>query len=99
MNPYPHTRSVLILDNARIHHDNGLLEYLDAFGVHVEFLPPYSPDLNPIETAFSYIKGYLKRYNYFVESCSDPMYPLLIACSQITPSLSDAFFNGAGYSR
>ncbi len=99
MNPYPHTRSVLILDNARIHYDNGLLEYLDAFGVHVEFLPPYSPDLNPIETAFSYIKGYLKRYNYFVESCSDPMYPLLIAYSQITPSLSDAFFNGAGYSR
>src|ERR1700761_5180467 len=97
MNPYPHARSVLILDNARIHHDNGLLEYLDAFGVYVEFLPPYSPDLNPIETAFSFIKNYSRRYNYFVESCSDPMYHLLVACSQITPSLSSAFFNGAGY--
>ncbi|CAG8676982.1 10566_t:CDS:2, partial [Ambispora leptoticha] len=56
MNSYPHARSVLVLDNARIHHDDRLLEYLDAFGIRVEFLPPYSPDLNPIETAFSYIK-------------------------------------------
>jgi transposase len=97
MNTYPHARSVLVLDNARIHHNDGLLEYLNAFGVHIEFLPPYSPDLNPIETAFSFIKSYLKRYNYFVESCPDPRYPLLVACSQITPLLSDAFFNGAGY--
>ncbi len=97
MNPYPHMRSVLILDNAKIHHDHGLLEYLDAFGVRVEFLPPYSPDLNPIEEAFSYIKNYLKRHCHFVESCADPIYPLLVACSQITPLLSNAFFNGAGY--
>ncbi|EXX72206.1 hypothetical protein RirG_071490 [Rhizophagus irregularis DAOM 197198w] len=33
MNSYPQARSVLILDNARIHHDDGLLEYLDAFGL------------------------------------------------------------------
>lgn len=97
MNSYPQKRSVLIFDNARIHHNNGLLEYLDAFGVRVEFLPPYSPDLNPIEKAFSYIKSYLKRHNYFVESCSNPRYPLLVACSQITPLLSNAFFNVAGY--
>jgi transposase len=97
MNPYSYTRSVLILDNARIHHDDGLLRYLDAFGVRVEFLPPYSPDLNPIENAFSYIKSYLRKYNYFVKSCSDPIYPLLVACSQISPSLSNAFFNGADY--
>ncbi|CAG8751860.1 1596_t:CDS:2, partial [Racocetra fulgida] len=49
MNPYPHSNSILVLDNARIHHDEGLCEYLDAFGVRVEFLPPYSPDLNLIE--------------------------------------------------
>ncbi|CAG8729336.1 22472_t:CDS:2 [Gigaspora margarita] len=97
MNSYPNIRSVLVLDNAQIHHSSELLEYLDAFGVRVEFLPPYSPDLNPIETAFSYIKNYLRRYNYFIESCSDPIYPLLVACSQITSSLSDAFFNGSGY--
>jgi len=39
----------------------------------------------------------LRRYNYFVKSCSDPIYPLLVTYSQITPLLSNAFFNGAGY--
>jgi len=97
MSSFPHKRSVLILDNARIHHDDGLLEYLNAFGVRVEFLPPYSPDLNPIELAFSSIKSYLKRHQYFVESCLDPKYPLFVACSRITSSLSSSFFNAAGY--
>ncbi|GES97782.1 homeodomain-like protein [Rhizophagus clarus] len=32
MNPFPSTNSVLVLDNAKIHHDQELLEYLDAFG-------------------------------------------------------------------
>ncbi|GBC10864.1 hypothetical protein RclHR1_09970004 [Rhizophagus clarus] len=45
-----------VLDNAKIHHDQDLLDYLSAFGIKVEFLPPYSPDFNPIETAFSMIK-------------------------------------------
>ena len=97
MNPYPYKKSVLVFDNATIHHNSGLLEYLNAFGVRVEFLPPYSPDLNPIELAFSFIKHYLKKYCYFVESSPDPNYPLLVACSQITPLLSNAFFNGSGY--
>ncbi|GES77791.1 hypothetical protein GLOIN_2v1776603 [Rhizophagus clarus] len=51
-----YTNSVLVLDNAKIHHDQDLLDYLSAFGIKVEFLPPYSPDFNPIETAFSMIK-------------------------------------------
>ncbi|CAB4475156.1 unnamed protein product [Rhizophagus irregularis] len=56
MNPYPGPNSVIVLDNAKIHHDEGLIEYLQAFGIRVEFLPPYSPDLNPIETSFSVMK-------------------------------------------
>ncbi|CAG8839349.1 24831_t:CDS:2, partial [Gigaspora margarita] len=52
MNTFPYARSILILDNAKIHHDNGLLKFLNAFGIRVKFLPPYSPDLNPIELAF-----------------------------------------------
>src|SRR6266540_3866628 len=66
MNPFPGVNSVLVLDNAKIHHDQELLEYLDAIGVKVEFLPPYSPDLNPIESAFATIKKFLQRNRYFV---------------------------------
>ena len=48
MNPYPGDNSVIIMDNARIHYDSDLILLV--------FLPPYSPDYNPIETAFLVIK-------------------------------------------
>ncbi|CAG8710093.1 14093_t:CDS:2, partial [Racocetra fulgida] len=72
-------------------------EYLNAFGVCVEFLPAYSPDLNPIETAFSVIKNYLQRYRYFVESSHDPKYPLLVAYTQILPEMAKKFYEASGY--
>ena len=97
MNAYPAEQSVLILDNARIHHDNDLIEYIEAFGSRVEFLPPYSPDFNPIETCFSVIKSFLKRYRDFVYSCNDPRYPILIACSHITPQMAASFFKDSIY--
>jgi len=97
MNSYPNKHSVLVLDNAQIHHDNILIEYIEAFGGRVKFLPPYSPDFNPIESSFSVIKSFLKRYRDFVNSCNDPKYPLLIACSQITPQLAVKFFEGSIY--
>jgi transposase len=97
MNSYPNKHSVLVLDNARIHHDDILIEYIEAFGGRVEFLPPYSPDFNPIKSSFSVIKSFLKRYRDFVNSCSDPKYPLLIACSQITPQMAAKFFEGSIY--
>ena len=94
---FPSTNSVLVLDNAKIHHDQDLLDYLSAFGVKVEFLPPYSPDFNPIETAFSTIKQFLQRNRYFVEVSYNPIYPLLIACSQITSHMAKGYFRGCGY--
>ncbi|GBC30237.1 IS630 family transposase [Rhizophagus irregularis DAOM 181602=DAOM 197198] len=97
MNPFPNKNSVLVLDNAKIHHDQELLDYLDAFGVKVKFLPPYSPDLNPIETAFSTIKQFLQRNRYFVEISYNPIYPLLIAYFQITPQMAKGYFKGYGY--
>ena len=97
MNSYPNEQSVLILDNARIHHDEDLIEYIEAFGGRIEFLPPYSPDFNPIETCFSVIKSFLKRYRDFVYSCNDPKYPLLVAYSQITPQMAATFFEDSIY--
>ena len=60
MNSYPADQSVLVLDNARIHHDQDLIEYVEAFGGCVKFLPPYSPDFNPIEPCFSVHQEVLK---------------------------------------
>ncbi|GES79401.1 serine/threonine-protein kinase rio2 [Rhizophagus clarus] len=97
MNAYPSEHSVLVLDNARIHHDKDLIEYIESFGRRVEFLPPYSPNFNPIESSFSVIKSFLQKYRDFVNSCSDPRYSLLIACTQITSNMVAKFFEDSIY--
>ena len=97
MNPYPGNNSVIIMDNARIHHDTDLILLLEGLGCRVIFLPPYSPDYNPIETAFSVIKSWIKRNGDFMEACADPIYALLIACSQIMPQMAQSFFKSSIY--
>lgn len=56
------------------------------------FLPPYSPDLNPIEQAFSSIKTYLKRY------CNDYSFSVIDrACQNISSDNAWGFFRASGY--
>jgi len=51
LRPYPQHNSVLICDNATLHHDQqGILEQLvESVGAKIFYLPPYACDLNPIE--------------------------------------------------
>ena len=60
MNPFPRKNSVIIMDNAKIHHDEVLIESIEEIGGKVIYLPSYSPDFNPIETAFHHLKLSLK---------------------------------------
>ena len=96
MNPYPAKHSVLVMDNARIHHDDDLVAAVEDIGGRVLYLPPYSPDLNPIETAFSAMKSWLKRYrdfaNYF-----DPKYLISVALAQTTPEIARKYFETSVY--
>ena len=57
--------SIIVMDNATIHHVDGVVELLENLGILVYFLPPYSPDLNPIEL-FSEIKSYLQANEHTV---------------------------------
>jgi hypothetical protein len=59
---YPGPLSILVLDNVRIHHNNEILALTDHFGVLIKYLPPYSPDLNPINEVFSLIKHFLRQH-------------------------------------
>lgn len=52
--------SIIVLDNAMIHHTGDILKLVENVGILVYYLPPYSPDLNPIEEAFSKVKSVLK---------------------------------------
>ena len=51
---------VIIMDNCRIHHIKEVYEILKTVGARPLFLPPYSPELNPIEEAWSLIKSVFK---------------------------------------
>jgi len=51
---------VVIMDNLSSHKTRGVTEAIAASGAELRFLPPYSPDLNPIELAFSKFKKLLR---------------------------------------
>lgn len=54
-------RKTLVLDNAKIHHTQGVREICQRKGINIQYLPAYSPQLNPIEEFFSVVKANYKR--------------------------------------
>jgi transposase len=51
---------VLVMDNLRVHHNPEVKESLKKLGLEIEWIPPYSPDLNPVEGLFSCLKSRLR---------------------------------------
>lgn len=49
------------MDNAPIHRSERVRELCDEAGIRLEYLPPYSPDFNPIELSFSCFKAWVRR--------------------------------------
>lgn len=95
---YPGPLSVLVMDNAKIHHGVEILEFLDHFGVHIEYLPPYSPDLNPIEEAFSKIKHWLRRHqDYYGATQGDGILYDMFEVTEISLSDAEGYFSHGGY--
>ncbi len=52
---------VVVMDNLSAHKGGRVREILEEAGCELVYLPPYSPDLNPIEQAFSKVKGLLRQ--------------------------------------
>lgn len=52
---------IIVMDNMRSHHAKAVKQILDSSGIKYLYLPPYSPDLNPIEKMWSKIKAYLRK--------------------------------------
>ncbi len=53
--------AIVVLDNVPSHHDDRVRPLIQRTGAKLHYLPPYSPDLNPIENAFSQLKSALKQ--------------------------------------
>ncbi len=52
---------IVIMDNLPVHKVSGVREAIEAKGAALQYLPKYSPDLNPIEMAFSKLKSRLRK--------------------------------------
>jgi transposase len=55
-------KSVVVLDNARVHKRNYLYEIAEENNITLLFLPPYSPDFNPIEKLWANLKKFLRHF-------------------------------------
>jgi transposase len=89
--------AVLVLDNLRAHKTKAVRRLLDRSGFPYRYLPPYSPDLNPIEQAWAKLKAELRRIAArTTEALHQALGPAL---NVITAQDASGFFRHAGYSR
>jgi hypothetical protein len=98
MNAYPAPRSILILQNAKIHMYKQLQDACDSVGVLLFFLPPYCPQFNPIEIGFGRLKQEVqKHFNVcFSQAPSEIIQTLL---PRLYPNGCLSLNNHCGYSR
>ena len=86
---------IVLLDNLGAHKTTKVRELIEARGAEVWFLPAYSPDLNPIEEAFSKVKALLKKAAARTrEALIEAMARALAA---VTPEDTRGWFAHSGY--
>ena len=73
------------MDNCVIHHVEEIALMIEDVGSLVQYLPPYSPDLNPIESAFSKVKLELQQSELENDDTTDIETLLLQTFTSITP--------------
>jgi len=86
---------ILFMDNLSAHKVAGIAELIRASEAHLIYLPPYSPDFNPIELAWSKIKIILRRFK--ARTFSDLMNALKQALLAVTPQDIQNWFAHCGY--
>jgi transposase len=86
---------VVILDNLPAHKSQAAEEAIRARGAWLLFLPPYSPDLNPIEMAFSKLKAHLRAKA--ARTIDDLWRAIGDICDLYQPTECANFFKAAGY--
>jgi len=86
---------VVVMDNLSSHKVKGVRERIEAARAELLYLPPYSPDLNPIEKAWSKLKLLLRSAKARTKDVLDQAITDLLP--QITPDNAQAWFRHSGY--
>ncbi len=86
---------VVVLDGLGAHRTERVRNLIEATGADLLFLPPYSPDMNPIEEAFSKIKGIVRKAGARTRGALDEA--VGEALSTVTPQDAAGWFAHCGY--
>ena len=86
------------MDNCSIHHIQAVKDLFDSFDILLVYLPPYSPDYNPIEEHFSYLKYYLKEHEDLIQAVPSPVHIIEEGLISVTSSQCNGWINHSGYS-
>jgi len=86
---------IVVMDNLASHKTAGVRTAIEAVGAEVLYLPPYSPDFNPIELAFS-------KFKWLLKSCGERTINALWRCcrqllDRFTEQESRSYFRHCGY--
>jgi transposase len=87
---------VVVMDNLSAHKAPAVRRWIEKAGAEVLYLPPYSPDLNPIEKAWAKLKQLLRTAKARTKETLDKA--ITEALSHITPGNAKAWFRLASYS-
>ena len=85
---------VVVMDNLSAHKVAGVEQLIQAAGAELLYLPPYSPDLNPIEKAWAKLKQLLRSAKARTAEALDQAIAELLP--QITPENAQAWFRHSG---
>ncbi len=86
---------VVVMDNLSAHKVAGIRQLIQSSGAQVLYLPPYSPDLNPIEKAWSKFKQFLRSAKARTAEALDTA--ITEALKTISPENAAAWFRSCGY--
>jgi transposase len=88
---------IVVLDNLSSHKVAGVKEAIESVGAKILYLPPYSPDFNPIELVFSKLKTLVRKLK--LRTMEELWKKLGELCDVFTPSECKKYFKHAGYKK
>ena len=88
---------IVVMDNLACHRSAAVRDAIQGAGAELRFLPPYSPDFNPIEMTFSKLKASLKRRA--TRTVNELWDAIGEATDTFTPAECQNYFAAAGYGR
>ena len=86
-----------ILDNAAIHHIPEVRDIIEDTGALLIYLPPYSPDYNPLEELFSKVKYQIRQNDIVFQATDDPEALILESFYHVTSEDCNGYFRNAEY--